>query len=106
GDTLDFNLGTELFEQYKGLGALAVVRERYTAADIPVSLEIVGIYSNGDGIVSESLRPNWAFSDSTVFLPSSFLPTDVPEDHLYSPAEFGFTVGSQNLEAFLQKTAP
>ncbi len=106
GDTLNFNLGTELFEQYKGLGALAVVRERYKTADIPVSLEIVGIYSNGDGVVNEALRPNWAYSDSTVFLPSSFLPTDVPEDHLYSPAEFGFAVSAINMDAFLEETAP
>ncbi len=106
GDTLNFNLGTELFEQYKSLGALAVTHERYKAADTPVSLEIVGIYSNTDGATNEVLQPNWSYSDATVFLPSSFLPAEVPAEHMYSPAEFSFTVRSWDITPFLEETAP
>ena len=52
------------------------------------------------------LQPNWSYSDATVFLPSSFLPAEVPAEHMYSPAEFSFTVRSWDITPFLEETAP
>lgn len=109
GDKISFKLGTELFEQYKGLGAVASVPERYSPAETPITLEIVGIYSDLDGSNTQAKSPNWTYSLSTVFLPKSFLPVSGTElaGYVFSPGEFSFKVeNAWDISKFLKETAP
>ena len=109
GDFITLRLGTELFEQFKGLGSISVTRERFKPATEPVTLEIVGICRNLDSDPDQFQSPHWAYSYSTVFVPKSLLPVDEDalSDHLFSPAEVSFLVGNaRNFEPFLRETAP
>ncbi len=109
GDTITIKLGTELFEQYKSLGAAAVTKERYEPAEKPITLEIVGIYADLDGLNKQSKEANWCYSISTIFVPKSLLPVDESalSDHVFSPAEFSFIVGNAwDISAFIGESAP
>lgn len=94
GDKITLKLGTELFEQYKGIGAIAGTRERYSRPDKPEELEIVGIYLDTDSTTEQSNKPNWSYSINTVFVPKSLLPLGESElaNHKFSPSEVSFTV--------------
>jgi len=109
GDTLAMTLGAELFEQYKGLGAMAVARERYSPASAPVTLEIAGIYKDVDTEMMQRDKPHWCYSVNTIFVPKSLLPIDESAltGHEFSPAEVSFTVDNvREIESFLDVTAP
>ncbi len=108
GDTIDLQLGTRLFEQYKSLGALSGTRERYSPSEASVSLEIVGIYTDLDSDSAQSRNPNWCYSVNTIFVPSSLLPISESEltDHEYTPSEFSFSVKAENIESFLEEASP
>ncbi|MDR1589962.1 MAG: ABC transporter permease [Oscillospiraceae bacterium] len=109
GDTLTVRLGTELFEQYKGLGAVAGTRERYSPAEKAVTLEIVGVYADTDGASAQARQAHRSYSVSTVFVPKSLLPVDEStlDKHMFSPAEFSFKVeNAWDIPAFLEESAP
>lgn len=109
GDKLTLRLGTELFEQYKGLGAVAAAHERYSLPKKTVELEIVGTYINTDGYRNQLRKPNWSYSKSTVFVPESLLPLDESKlnNRMFSPGEFSFTVGNAwDITSFLEKADP
>lgn len=109
GDAITMKLGTELFEQYKGLGAVAATRERYKPAEKSVTLEIVGIYADTDGQGAQKSRPNWSYSINTIFVPKSLLPVEdsALAGHMFSPSEFTFKVeNAWDIEAFIEESAP
>ena len=109
GDRMSLKLGDELFEQYYGLGAVAVTPERY--ADNwteKTEFEIVGIYTDQDGY-GLSRNPNWTYSANTVFVPLSFLPVSEEKlaNHEFSPSEFNFRVDNAwEIEAFVEEYIP
>lgn len=94
GDSMKLKLGTELFEQYKPLGAVASARERYSPPGEAVTLEIVGIYTDNDNGNRQKASPHWNYSINTVFVPKSLFPVDENDipDHLFTPPEFSFMV--------------
>jgi len=109
GDTMTLNLGTMLFEQIKGLGALAVTKERYSPPVKEVTLEIVGIYADTDGQMRQSMKPHWCYSINTVFVPKSLLLIDEStlSDHQFSPAEVTFVIDNAwDIPAFLEAAEP
>lgn len=109
GDKITLKLGTELFDQYKGLGAVAAARERYSPPDKTVELEIVGIYMDTDVKVNQLQKPHWSYSVNTVFIPKSLLPLDESklDNNVFSPSEFSFTVDDAwNIPSFIEKAAP
>ncbi|MDR1588568.1 MAG: ABC transporter permease [Oscillospiraceae bacterium] len=109
GDTLQFKLGTKLFEQYKGFGAVAAMQERYEPAKKDVTFEIVGVYADVDSPSMQSQDPYWGYSVSTVFVPKSFLPVDESElaEHKFTPAEFSFKVeNAWDIPTFLEEAVP
>ena len=109
GDRMSLKLGDELFEQYYGLGAVAVTPERY--ADNwteKTEFEIVGIYTDQDGY-GLSRNPNWTYSANTVFVPLSFLPVSDEKlaNHEFAPSEFNFRVDNAwEIEAFVEEYIP
>jgi ABC-type lipoprotein release transport system permease subunit len=109
GDTLTIKLGTELFEQSKGLGAVAGTRERYKPAEKAVTLEIAGVYTDTDGVAAQSREPNWSYSTGTIFVPKSLLPVDEAQlaGHEFTPSEFSFKVeNAWDIPAFIEEIAP
>ena len=109
GDRFTLKLGTELFEQFGNLGALAGTYERYSSATTPVTLEIVGIYRNVDTVKTQRDETNWSYSINTIFVPKSMLPLDEAtlSGHEFSPAEVSFTIDNAwNNEHFVEESAP
>ena len=109
GDSITLGLGPELFEQYKGLGAVAATRERYSRPTETATLEIVGIYIDTDSANRQKERPNWCYSINTVFVPRSLLPLDESQlaGHEFSPAEFSFVIDNAwDIPAFLEEANP
>ena len=109
GDIITMRLGTELFEQYKGLGAVAATWERYNSAEKTVKLEIVGIYIDTDGPTNQSRNLNWSYSINTIFVPKSLLPVveKTLTNHMFSPSEFSFMVeNAWDIETFFEESAP
>lgn len=105
GDKITLKLGTELFEQYKGIGAVAATRERYSRPDKTEELEIVGIYIDTDGKTKQLSKPNWCYSINTVFVPKSLLPLGESElaNHMFTPSEVSFTVDNAwDIPSFLK----
>ncbi|MCL1805141.1 MAG: hypothetical protein FWG28_03950 [Clostridiales bacterium] len=109
GDSLTLKLGTELFEQHKGLGALAVTQQRYSRPSETVTLEIVGIYADTDGEVARRRNPSWNYSINTIFVPKSLLPVGESSlgEHGFTPAEFSFILDrAWHTAAFLEAAEP
>ncbi len=105
GDKIILKLGTELFGQYRGLGAVAATSERYSTPEKVEELEIVGIYMDTDSKRNQLSKPNWGYSINTVFVPTSLLPLDEGklDNHMFSPGEFSFTVDDAwDIPAFLE----
>ena len=108
GDSIDLKLGNVFMEQYVPVGAVAMTKGRYSAEWTPASFTIVGSYADvkdGKWLVQDLF---WAYSDSTIFVPSSFLPESCDtENHLFRPGEISFIVGeAKNIPAFVDEGLP
>jgi hypothetical protein len=109
GDEIKLKLGEELFEQFKGLGAVAVTRERYSRAEKEVTLEIAGIYMDTDAAYRQKEKPHWNYSINTVFVPKALLPVEEGglTGHEYSPAELSIVIDDAwEIAAFLEEAGP
>ncbi len=108
GDSIDLKLGNVLMEQYAPVGAVAMTKGRYATEWTPASFTIVGSYADvkdGKWLVQDLY---WAYSDSTIFVPASFLPASCDvENHLFRPGEISFIVGeAKNIPAFEDEGLP
>ena len=108
GDSIDLKLGNVLMEQYAPVGAVAMTKGRYATEWTPATFTIVGSYADvkdGKWLLPELF---WAYSDSTIFVPSSFLPESCDvENHLFRPGEISFIVGeAKNIPAFEEEGLP
>ena len=94
-DKIKLKLGSQLFEQYKGLGAVAATYERDSKSYTDVEVEIIGIYMDADEKSGQMDNPHWSYSINTIFVPKSLFPLNENqlEDHLFSSSEFSFVVG-------------
>ncbi|NLO48220.1 MAG: ABC transporter permease, partial [Clostridiales bacterium] len=109
GDKLGLKLGSELFEQYVPLGAVASLRDRYAKDWADAVFQIVGSYIDTN---IQKLREEdyyWAYSDNTVFVPQSFLPVEqsVLNGREFKPGEMSFVIGdARNIRAFIDECIP
>lgn len=108
GDKFSLRLGTALFEQFKSLGAQAVLPERFFPVEKEVVLSVVGIYTDTDGNELQQREPNWSYSVNTVFVPKSMLPENVDlTEHTYAPGEFSFVIeNAWDISAFVEQAEP
>lgn len=107
GDKIKMGLCTKLLEQHSGMGAVACIPERYSPPAEEVELEIVGVYYDTDGALEREANMYWCYSYNTIFVPSSLLPVDPPQDHKIYPGEFSLVVGdAQKIEEFLKMAEP
>ena len=105
GDRITLQLGDKLFEQNPSPGAVAVVRERYPDTFKEQEFEIVGAYLDTDTTTKQVENLHWTYSVNTVFVPSSLLPVEVPDDHVVKPGEFSFIIDDpRDITAFLEES--
>ena len=109
GDKITMRLGIKLFEQYNGLGALALINPRYAPPGEDAELEIIGVYTDTDEWSKRKMEPNWCYSINTVFVPKALLRVEAGElaEHMYTPAEFSFKVADAwDIPAYINDVAP
>jgi len=105
GDTITLRLGDKLFEQNAAIGAIASVRERYADSFTDdIEFKIVGAYLDIDSRAQQAANPHWNYNDNTIFIPLTFLPVEVPDDHTVKPGEFSFIVNAKDISAFLEES--
>lgn len=92
GDKLTVELCDKLLPQNSGMGATAVIPERYGNAIETVELEIVGAYVDADAVHERDAAEWWGYSPNTIFEPSSLLPITVPDDYEIRPGEFSLVI--------------
>lgn len=106
GDTVNLRLGDYLMEQYAPLGAVASTRGRYAESFTDAEFEIVGAYADINAGKMCDVDLFWSYSDSTIFVPTSFLPAD-PTGHEFKPGEVSFVIDdAQNIRAFAEECIP
>ena len=105
GDTLKLKLGDYAVEQHVGLGAVASTRGRYASNWTQHEFTIVGTWrdvNQGKYLTEDN---NWAYSDATVFIPSSFLPEGMKET-VHSPGEITLLIDADKMVSFVQNQLP
>ena len=106
GDTLHLKLGDYPMEQHEVLGAVASTRGRYAENWTEQDFTIVGTWrdiNQGARYLKEDQI--WAYSDATVFVPSSFLPEGAWRTE-YSPGEVTLLVDTDAMGDFVQTQLP
>ena len=107
GDKITVDLCDRLFYQRDGLGALAVIPERYGMPATTVELEIVGAYLDTDAQHERNASAWWCYSPNTIFVPSSLLPVEVPADYEIRPGEFSVIIDDAfMMDEFLNEAKP
>ncbi len=108
GDSIDLKLGNVFMEQYAPVGAVAVTKDRYATEWTPAAFTIVGSFEDATDGRWQDRDLFWAYSDSTIFVPVSFLPESCDtENHLFRPSEISFIVGeAKNIPAFEEEGLP
>ena len=67
-------------------------------------VEIAGTYRFVDDLGARVSEADWSYSSSTIFVPSSLLPVEVPSDYEPSIGEFSVYVeDARDIEAFREK---
>lgn len=101
GDRLEIKFGNKLFHQNAVYGATADNEEELSDFDDSAELEIVGAYRFTDDANMRMKEFKWAYSSSTVFVPKSLLPVEIPDDYEFSPGEFSFFAeDARDIETF------
>ena len=99
GDRITIKLGDQLFPQDALSGAKPFNSETTSNFTDTAELEIIGAYENYDATQVQDYW--WSYSPSTVFVPSSLLPVEVPEGHQPAKGEFSvFIENAQDIDAF------
>ncbi len=105
GDTLRLKLGDYPMEQHEVLGAVASARGRYAENWAEREFTIVGTWrdiNQGDYLTEDQI---WAYSDATVFVPSSFLPEGAKEADR-SPGEVTLLIDADSMNDFVKNELP
>lgn len=108
GDKISVRLGDRLFSQHPVHGAKARADLEHTSnfADA-TELEIVGAYRFVDNLGTRVSESDWSYSPSTVFVPGSLLPVEIPADYEPSIGEFSvFVENAKDIEAFKEAAEP
>lgn len=107
GDKLTVELCDRLLNQHGGMGATAVIPERYGEPVETVELEIVGAYVDTDAEYERNASEWWCYTPNTIFVPLSLLPVDIPDNHQIKPGEFSVVIDdAEMMEAFLHEAEP
>ena len=109
GDTVSVQPGSRLFAQDPLYGTTSKGRlERVSGfTSDAVELEIVGAYRINDTLGMRMSDWDWSYSPSTIFVPKSLLPVEVPDDYEQSVGEYSVLIeDAQDIEAFKEAAEP
>lgn len=107
GDKIDIELGDKLFPQNNARGAAARDAETTSNFIDTAELEIIGVYQFTDTYSMRQSERKWCYTPSTIFVPKSLLPVEVPDDHQITRGEFSvFIEDARDIEAFYLKAEP
>ena len=105
GDTLRLKMGDYPMEQHEVLGAVASTRGRYAENWTEQEFTIVGTWrdiNQGDYLKEDQI---WAYSDATVFVPSSFLPEGAKKADR-SPGDVTLLIDADAMNDFTENELP
>lgn len=108
GDKIQIKLGDKLMAAYRTEGTRPRKVEEMPNFGESTEFEIIGAYQYDDDDIMVSLDDlYWNYSISTIFVPSSFLPVQVPEDYNVSMSEFSvFVEDAHDIKAFREAAEP
>ncbi len=107
GDKLKVQLCDKLFNQHSGMGATAVIPERYGKPVRTADLTIVGACTDTDTQGERDGLEWWSYSPNTIFVPLSLLPVKPPDSYEIKPGEFSVVIDDANrMEEFLETAKP
>ncbi|MBR3059078.1 MAG: hypothetical protein IKG89_00515 [Oscillospiraceae bacterium] len=106
GDTLRLKLGDYPMEQHVSLGAVASTRGRYAENWTEQEFTIIGTWrdvNQGNYLTEDYI---WAYSDSTVFVPSSYTPEGATKRTAYYPGDITLLIDADAMGDFVENTLP
>ncbi len=107
GDEIDVKLGDQLRNQSYANGALSRGRRENSDFIADARLRIVGSYCFMDDDSARTQEQEWAYTINTVFVPSSLLPVEVPDDYVADTGEFSVLVeDARDIEKFREAAEP
>ena len=105
GDTLRLKLGDYPMEQHVSLGAVASTRGRYAKNWTEQEFTVIGTWrdvNQGNYLTEDYI---WAYSDSTVFVPGSFLPEGAKRSAYY-PGDITLLISADAMNDFVENGLP
>ncbi|MBO4675931.1 MAG: hypothetical protein J5633_00135 [Oscillospiraceae bacterium] len=105
GDTLRLKLGDYPVEQHVSLGAVASTRGRYAKNWTEQEFTVIGTWrdvNQGKYLTEDYI---WAYSDSTVFVPGSFLPEGAKRGE-HTPGDVTLLIDADAMNAFVENELP
>ncbi|MDE6635835.1 MAG: hypothetical protein K2K09_04425, partial [Lachnospiraceae bacterium] len=107
GDRINIELGDTLMHQNGVWGATLRNNKDVTNYVSTAELEIVGAYRLMDVYSARLADAFWSYSPSTVFVPSSLLPVEVPQDYEIRGGEFSVLIeNARDIESFRDAAEP
>ena len=106
GDTLRLKLGDYPMEQHVSLGAVASTRGRYADNWTEQEFTVIGTWrdvNQGNYLTEDYI---WAYSDSTVFVPSSYTPEGAAKRTKYYPGDITLLISADAMGDFVENTLP
>ncbi len=92
GDRISIQLGDVLFHQSCWDGAKAGTGEEVSDFVDTEELEIVGTYRILDDVATRVAASDWMYTESTVFVPSTLLPIEIPADYETARGEYSVLI--------------
>lgn len=104
GDKLHIEFGDKLLPGIGNLGTRYREAENMSDFIVSAELEIIGAYRFTDEGLERFMDSNWSYGPATVFVPSSLLPVEVPEDYEALMGDFSvFIENPRDIEAFREE---
>lgn len=107
GDKLHIGLGDELLTGQGVSGSRFRLPEQISEIIEYVDLEIIGAYRFTNEWDERRNETAWSYGPSSIFVPSSLLPVEVPKDYQISMGDFSvFIEDPHNIQEFRQAAEP
>ena len=105
GDTIELRLGDYPMEQHEVLGAVASTHGRFAKNWTEQEFTVIGTWRDINQGKYERQDLSWAYSDVSIFVPSSFLPEGAKQVD-YAPGEVSLLVDAGAMESFAREQIP
>ncbi len=107
GDKIHIGLGDKLLMGQGASGARVRLPEEISQVKSYADLEIIGTYRFTNEWDERRRETDWSYGPATIFVPSSLLPVEVPEDHEILMGDFSvFIEDPHDIQEFRQAAEP